>query len=84
VPTVGTDVGILADWSRDTIERAVVVPVGDDAALAAAIVAVLNDRPRAERLAAGAREWALAHDADWTAREFERIYNETAMSARRR
>ena len=84
VPTVGTDVGILADWSRDTIERAVVVPVGDDAALAAAIVAVLNDRPRAERLAAGAREWALAHDADWTAREFERIYNETAMSASRR
>src|SRR6185436_6101866 len=34
VPTVGTDVGFVADWSRETVERAVAVPVGDDAAMA--------------------------------------------------
>jgi glycosyltransferase involved in cell wall biosynthesis len=78
VPTVGTEVGFLADWSRERAERAVAVPVGDDAALAQAVVDLLRDRPRRERIAANARAWALAHDADWTARQFERIYSEVA------
>lgn len=78
VPTVGTDVGFLADWSRAKAERAVAVPVGDDGALAQAVVDLLRDRRRRERLAANARGWALAHDADWTAQQFERIYSEVA------
>ena len=78
VPTVGTRVGFLADWADENVERAGAVPVGDEAALADAIVAMIRDRPRRERVAARAREWALAHDADWTAREFERIYAEVA------
>lgn len=76
VPTVGTRVGFLADWSQDSVERAVAVPVGDDAALAQAVIDLVHDRPRRERLAANAREWAVVHDAAWTARQFETIYAE--------
>jgi glycosyltransferase involved in cell wall biosynthesis len=71
VPTVGTAVGYVADWAP---ERAVAVPPMDSRALGDAIVALLLEPHRRERLAAAAREWALAHDADWTAGEFERIY----------
>lgn len=74
VPTAGTAVGFLADWSAEQPERAAVVPVGDDAALADAIVELIRDQPRREEIAANAREWALAHDADWTAQRFETIY----------
>ena len=76
VPTAGTGVGFVADWSRETPPRAVAVPVGDDAALAQAAVDLLRDPARRRQLAGAAREWAIAHDADWTARQFERIYRE--------
>jgi glycosyltransferase involved in cell wall biosynthesis len=69
--TVGTAVGYVADW---TPERAVAVPVRDPDALANAIVDLLHDASRRQRLAAAARDWTLAHDADWTAQQFERIY----------
>jgi glycosyltransferase involved in cell wall biosynthesis len=69
--TVGTAVGYVADWQP---ERAVAVPVGDPAALADAVSALLADPPRRARLASAAREWTLAHDADWTAQQFDRIY----------
>jgi glycosyltransferase involved in cell wall biosynthesis len=71
VPAVGTHVGYLADWSR---ERAVTVPPGDPVALAGAINSLLADPDRRQRLASAARSWALAHDADWTARTFEELY----------
>jgi glycosyltransferase involved in cell wall biosynthesis len=77
VATVGTRVGFIADWCVDVDrqrERAVAVPVGDDAALADAVIALLNDPPRRARIAAAARAWALAHDADWTAQRLEQIY----------
>jgi len=78
VPTVGTRVGFLADWAPESVERGVAVPVGDDAALAQAVVDLVSDRPRREQIAANAREWAVAHDAEWTARQFERIYAEVS------
>lgn len=71
VAVVGTDVGYVADW---TPNRAVAVPPRDPAALADAIVAILNDSLGRKRLAASAREWTLAHDADWTARRFLDLY----------
>ena len=71
LPTVGTAVGFVADWSPD---RAVAVPVGDPNALADAVVELLRDPARRARLAAAAREWTVAHDADWTAAQFEGIY----------
>jgi glycosyltransferase involved in cell wall biosynthesis len=69
--TVGTRVGHVADWDP---ELAVAVPPRDPDALAAAIVDLLGDAPRRTRIGSAARAWALAHDADWTAREFERVY----------
>jgi len=69
--TVGTAVGYVADWTPD---RAVAVPVSDPNALAAAIVELLQDPARRARIASAAREWTLAHDADWTAAQFEGIY----------
>jgi glycosyltransferase involved in cell wall biosynthesis len=75
VPTVGTSVGYVADWDPD---RAVAVPVRNPEALAHAIVEVLQDPERRAKLAAAAREWTLAHDADWTSAQFEQLYDEVA------
>jgi glycosyltransferase involved in cell wall biosynthesis len=69
--TVGTAVGYVADWQPD---RAVAVPVQDPAALADAIEELLQDPARRARIATAAREWTLAHDADWTADQFSAIY----------
>ncbi|MBI3492810.1 MAG: glycosyltransferase family 4 protein [Acidobacteria bacterium] len=71
LPTVGTNVGYVADWSAD---RALAAPTGDPAALADAVVALIGDPARRHRLASAARAWALEHDADWTAARFEEIY----------
>lgn len=73
VPIVGTAVGYLADW---TPHRARTVPPRDWQGLGAAIVDVLTDRGARERTRRSAREWTLAHDADWTAHQFSRIYDE--------
>jgi glycosyltransferase involved in cell wall biosynthesis len=69
--TVGSAVGYVADWHPD---RALAVPVQDPAALAGAIEQLLQDGTRREQLASAARRWTLAHDADWTATQFEQIY----------
>ena len=53
------------------------VPTGDARALSDAVVSVIESRETRRRLASAALEWAAAHDADWTAREFERVYEET-------
>ena len=64
-PTVGTAVGYVADWHPD---RAVAVPVRDPDALATAIGDLLARSARGARgWQSAAREWTLAHDADWTA-----------------
>jgi len=76
--TVGTHVGYLADWSPD---RAVTVAPGDPLALADGIASLLADPPKRRRLATAAREWTLAHDADWTATQFERLYRELSRHA---
>ena len=73
LPTVGTAVGYVADWHPD---RAVAVPVGDPTGLANAVVELLQDPSRRARLASAARTWTLAHDADWTAAQFEKVYGE--------
>jgi glycosyltransferase involved in cell wall biosynthesis len=80
VPTVGTAVGYLSDWHPDL---AVAVPVADPAALARATIGLLRDPLRRARLASAARAWALEHDADWTARRIEAIY-ESLVRARKR
>jgi glycosyltransferase involved in cell wall biosynthesis len=72
VPTVATRVGYAADWASDG--RAIAVPIGDADALAAATIALIRDRGQRDRIAASARAWTLAHDADWTAAKFSRLY----------
>jgi glycosyltransferase involved in cell wall biosynthesis len=71
VPTVGTDVGHLAEWQP---EAAVAVPVANAGALAGAIMTLLSDEPRRMRLAHAAQARALAEDADATARGFFELY----------
>ena len=77
LPAVGTRVGYLADWSPD---RAVTVAPGDPTALADAVARLLADAPARQKLAAAAREWTLKHDANWTARQFERLYADLAQA----
>jgi glycosyltransferase involved in cell wall biosynthesis len=71
VPVVGTAVGYIADWAP---VRASAVPTRNPTALAAAMHDLLLNPDERERLAAAAREWTTAHDADWTSREIERLY----------
>jgi glycosyltransferase involved in cell wall biosynthesis len=71
LPIVGTSVGYLADWSP---AGARVVPPADAGGLAEAIVDVLNESAARQRLASSAHDWAVAHDADWSAAEFTRLY----------
>jgi len=71
VPVVGTAVGYIADWAP---ERAVAVPAQNPVALAAALHDLLLKPDRRAQLAAAARQWTVAHDADWTSREIDHIY----------
>jgi glycosyltransferase involved in cell wall biosynthesis len=71
LPTAGTAVGYTADWAP---ERAWAVPVGDAQALAEGILALMRDNLRRARMGQAAREWACAHDADWTAAQFLALY----------
>lgn len=73
VPTVGTSVGHVADWSPD---GALAVPVGNAPQLARAIGALVNDEPRRMSMATEAQRRALLCDADATAAAFERMYEE--------
>jgi len=71
VPTVGTAVGHVAEFSP---EAALAVPIGDPAALAAAIGAIAADEELRLRLAHNALARTLREDADYTARCFEDLY----------
>jgi glycosyltransferase involved in cell wall biosynthesis len=71
VPTVGTAVGHIAEWSP---QAARAVPVGDSEALARAIGQVLADDELRLQLATEAQRRAIAEDADDTASMFEALY----------
>lgn len=71
VPTVGTEVGHIAEWSP---MAALAVPVGDWAGLAGAIARVLVDEPLRLRMALAAQRKAMLEDADYTAKSFEALY----------
>jgi glycosyltransferase involved in cell wall biosynthesis len=78
VPSVGTAVGHLAEW---TPAAARVVPPADPEALARATAAVLADEALRLGLARAAQARALAEDADYTARAFEALYAELTSAA---
>jgi glycosyltransferase involved in cell wall biosynthesis len=77
LPIVGTEVGYIADWAG---ERAAAVSPHEPARLADAIANLIADPSRRARLAASARDWVLRHDADWTAGEHDRLYQELASA----
>jgi glycosyltransferase involved in cell wall biosynthesis len=79
VPLVGTRVGYLHDWPE---EMACSVPVGDAAGLGAAIVNLIADPARRGAMSRAARQWAITHDADWTAARVAAIYDELHVTRR--
>ncbi|SFW43479.1 glycosyltransferase family 4 protein [Luteibacter sp. UNCMF366Tsu5.1] len=80
VPTVGTAVGHIAEWSPNAARA---VPPGDADALTEAIHSVLDDDGLRMRLAAEAQRRALAEDAEHTASLFLTIYGELAAGSHR-
>jgi len=73
VPTIGTNVGHLSEWSP---LAARVVEPRDSEGLAKAMAELLSNEESRMRLAVEAQERALAENADVTARHFRRIYQE--------
>ncbi len=80
VPSVGTTVGHLAEWSP---HAALAVPCGDSGALAAGIARLLDDEDLRLRLAGAAQRIALEDSADETARQFSEIYRRIASRSGR-
>jgi glycosyltransferase involved in cell wall biosynthesis len=75
VPIVGTAVGHLADWG----DKALTVPPGNPKHLADSIQAVLAAPSARHQMAERARAWTIAHDADWTASQFDQLYQRLAI-----
>ena len=73
IPTVGTCVGHIAEWSPGA---ALAVPVGEAESLAGALAALLSDEERRRALGRAALARAVTEDADFTARAFETIYQQ--------
>jgi glycosyltransferase involved in cell wall biosynthesis len=71
VPIVGTRVGFVSDFEP---HAAVAVPPGDAHALADAIVKTLRDPLGRRTISARARQFAEAHDADWSAQQMTALY----------
>jgi glycosyltransferase involved in cell wall biosynthesis len=71
VPTVGTAVGHIQEWSP---AGAVCVSVGDWAALARSISELLQDEELRLRIGREALQRAVREDADHTAECFQRLY----------
>lgn len=71
VPTVGTAVGHIREWSPDA---AVSVPVGDWARLGTAVAQILGDEDQRLRIAHEAQQRAVREDADFTADRFQVLY----------
>jgi glycosyltransferase involved in cell wall biosynthesis len=81
VPTVGTEVGHVADLAAHAPPAARAVADRAPATLAAAVLDMLFE-PRRDAMAAAAQGWATAHDAAFTATAFEMLYRRlTARSA---
>lgn len=78
VPTVGTAVGHVLEWTPHAAQS---VRVGDDAALAEAIRRLAVDEDARLALAQAAQARALSIDARFTARRFGELYERQARRA---
>lgn len=77
VPIVGTRVGFVSDFEP---HAAVAVPPGDAHALAEAIVKTLRDPFGRRTISARARQFAEAHDANWSAQQMIALYESLPAS----
>jgi glycosyltransferase involved in cell wall biosynthesis len=73
LPVIGTCVGYVADWSPDLAEA---IDEPTPQSLADGIRRLVADRERSLAMAAAAQSWVQEHDADWTAAQFEQLYQE--------
>lgn len=73
VPLVGTAVGLIKELAPTA---AVAVPVGEAAALATAVLRLLENPAELTRLGEAAHAWAHTYNADWTAAQFEGLYQQ--------
>jgi glycosyltransferase involved in cell wall biosynthesis len=80
LPIVGSAVGYVADWSPS---MACGVEPGRPEALAAAIARLLESEERRAAMSRLALDWTRAHDADWSAAQFDRLYHELVSQTRR-
>ncbi len=80
VPTVGTAVGHLREWSP---QAAVSVAVGDWTHLAQATQRMLEDEELRLRIAREALKRAVREDADHTSQQFQTLYASLVRSPRR-
>jgi glycosyltransferase involved in cell wall biosynthesis len=71
VPAIGTRAGYIADWSP---QKAVAVGDPVPESLADAIVAIHADADRRRSMAALAQAFSVAHDAAWSAAQFDDLY----------
>jgi glycosyltransferase involved in cell wall biosynthesis len=80
VPTVGTSVGHVADFSTMASPAAVAVGGHRPESLAKGVVALLTDESRRREMAQGAQGWALAHDSTHTSASFDALYRRLIAS----
>lgn len=80
VPSVGSGVGYIADWAPS---RAVAVPPRSPDSLASAMASLIADTTERVRLSTAAADWAIDHDADWTASQFDSLYAGLTSAPRR-
>ncbi len=80
VPTVGTCVGHIAAWAP---EAAVGVAVGDDGALAGAVMKLMSDEDRRLAIARAGQQRVIEDDADATAVRVNEIYEELVAARKK-
>jgi len=76
VPTVGTNVGVVAEMAPLAAHA---VPLRDPQALARGIVELLDCTERRESLARSAQAFAQTYNADWTCAQFEALYQQVVQ-----
>jgi glycosyltransferase involved in cell wall biosynthesis len=72
LPTVGTNLGVLAEMA---LQAGVAIPVKDPADLAGGIVHLLDHPDRRQSLARAAQAFSETYDADWTAAQLQAVYD---------
>lgn len=76
VPAVGTLAGYIADWSPS---KALAVGDAIPESLADTIVTMHADADRRRSIAALARTFSIAHDAAWSAAQFDKLYRDLRL-----